>query len=126
MKIRMEELVSFCQRGDVFSNKTLPLKGAFKLNRIKKDVEKDFSFYQDKFREILEKYAERDENGEIKLSEDGEQIIIKDGEFEKCTEELQNLNNMEVEIDNYDFNIDELGDIDCTPEDLEVLMPILS
>ncbi len=126
MKIKMEELVSFYQRSDVFSNKTLPLKGAFKLNRIKKDMEEDFDFYQEKFRDILEKYAQREENGEVKLSEDGSQVLIKDGEIDKATKELDELNLMEIEIDNYDFNIDELGNIDCTPEELEVIMPFLS
>ena len=126
MKIKMEELVSFHQGSDFFSNKTLPLKGAFKLNRIKKDIENDFSFYQEKFKEILEKYARRNENGEIEFSEDGSQILIKEGQINECNEELNNLNSMEIEVDNYDFNIEELGNIDCTPEELEILMPFLS
>lgn len=126
MKIKMKDLVSFHQNSDVFSDKTLPLKGAFKINRLKRDIENDFSFYQDKFKEILEKYADKDEEGNIKFSNDGSQILIKEGQIDECTEELENLDSMEVEVDNYDFNIDELGDIDCTPEELEILMPFLS
>lgn len=126
MIITMNQLIKFYQENGIFSNKVLPLKGAFKLNRIKKDIEKDFTFYQEKFKEILEKYAQRDEAGNIKFSDDGEQILIKEGLITECSKELEDLNSMEIEIDNYDFNIEELGDIDCTPEELEILMPFLS
>ena len=122
----MNQLIKFYQENGIFSNKVLPLKGAFKLNRIKKDIEKDFTFYQEKFKEILEKYAQRDEAGNIKFSDNGEQILIKEGLITECSKELEDLNSMEIEIDNYDFNIEELGDIDCTPEELEILMPFLS
>lgn len=126
MIITMNQLIKFYKENGIFSNKVLPLKGAFKLNRIKKDIEKDFTFYQEKFKEILEKYAQRDEAGNIKFSDDGEQILIKEGLITECSKELEDLNSMEIEIDNYDFNIEELGDIDCTPEELEILMPFLS
>lgn len=126
MIITMNQLIKFYQENGIFSNKVLPLKGAFKLNRIKKDIEKDFTFYQEKFKEILEKYAQRDEAGNIKFSDNGEQILIKEGLITECSKELEDLNSMEIEIDNYDFNIEELGDIDCTPEELEILMPFLS
>jgi len=126
MIITMNQLIKFYQENGIFSNKVLPLKGAFKLNRIKKDIEKDFTFYQEKFKEILEKYAQRDEAGNIKFSDNGEQILIKEGLIAECSKELEDLNSMEIEIDNYDFNIEELGDIDCTPEELEILMPFLS
>ena len=126
MIITMNQLIKFYKENGIFSNKVLPLKGAFKLNRIKKDIEKDFTFYQEKFKEILEKYAQRDEAGNIKFSDNGEQILIKEGLITECSKELEDLNSMEIEIDNYDFNIEELGDIDCTPEELEILMPFLS
>ena len=126
MVITMAELVNFYQKNAIFSNKVLPLKGAFKINRIKKDIEKDYAFYQEKFKEILEEYAERDDAGNIQFSEDGEQIMIKEGMIGDCSDRLEELNSIEIEIDNYDFNIEELGDIDCTPEELEILMPFLS
>lgn len=126
MTITMEQLVGFYRGGEIFSNKTLPLKGAFKLNRIKKEAEKDFTFYQEKFKEILEKYAQKDENGEIKFSEDGQQIMIQEGQIAVCSKELQELEQMEVEIDTYDLTIEDLGDIDCTPDELQVLMPFFS
>lgn len=126
MVVTMSQLVAFHQGNASFSGRVLPLKGAFKINRIKKDTEKDFTFYQEKLREILDKHAKKDEDGNIKFSDDGEQILIKDGEVEECSKELADLETMEIEIDNYDLNIDELGDIECTPEELEVLMPFFS
>lgn len=125
MQVLMKQIVSFHQNSDAFMGKTLPLKGAFKINKIKKDTENELEFYQNKFKEIVEKFSKKDENGQIQFSEDGEQILIQEDKLAECNQELQDLEEMEIEVDNYDLVIDELGNIDCTPEELEVLMPFI-
>ena len=125
-QVALSEIMDFYKQVDSLSNKTIPLKGAFKINRLKKDLEKDYTFYQEKFKDILEKYAEKDENGQIKISEDGQQIAIIDGMVDSCTKEITELETMMVEIDNYDLVIEDLGDIECTPDELKPLMPFLN
>ena len=77
--------------------------------------------------EIVNTYAKMDENGQIVFSEDGTQIMIKDGMVEECNKALENLQNLEVQIENYDLTIDDLGeDLECTPDQLEALMPFMA
>ena len=40
IKVTMDQIIAFSNNGDFFSSATLPLKGAYKLNKIKKAVEK--------------------------------------------------------------------------------------
>ena len=61
----MDQLIAFRNNGDFFAGTTLPLKGAYKLNKIKKAVEKENEFYVEKFQEIVNKYAKTDENGNL-------------------------------------------------------------
>ena len=124
--VTMDQLIAFRNNGDIFSNTALPLKGAYKLNKIKKAIEKESEFYTEKFQEIIDKYAKHDDNGNLVFSEDGNQIMIKDGMVEECNQALEDLQNLEVEIENYGLTLDDLGeDVSCTPDELEALMPFM-
>jgi peptidase E len=124
--VTMDQLIAFRNNGDFFSGTTLPLKGAYKLNKIKKAVEKESEFYQEKFQEIVDTYAKKDENGNIVFSEDGNQIMIKDGVVDECNKALADLQELEVEIETYGLTLEDLGEgVECTPDELEALMPFM-
>lgn len=122
----MDQIIAFRNNGDFFAGTSLPLKGAYKINKIKKAVEKEGEFYQEKFQEIVDQFAQKDENGEVVLSEDKSQIMIKEGMVEECNKALTDLQELEVEIDNCGLKLDDLGEnLECTPEELEALMPFM-
>ena len=122
----MDQIIAFRNNGDFFADVTLPLKGAYKLNKIKKAVEKEGEFYTEKFQEIVDTYAKKDENGQLVFSDDGNQIMIKDGMVEECNKALEDLQELEVQIENYGLTLDDLGeDLKCTPDELEALMPFM-
>ena len=121
--VKMEDLLNFRNEGIFFGGITLPLKASYKINKIKHAVAKELEFYGEKFQEIVDTYAQKDENGNFKFSDDGSQILIQDGMIEECNTALEDLQSLEVEIDNLNLTIDDLGDdIKCTPEELEALM----
>jgi peptidase E len=126
VNVTMDQIIAFRNNGDFVGGATLPLKGAYKLNKIKKAVEKEGEFYTDKFQEIVDTYAKKDDDGNLVFSEDGNQIMIKDGMVEECNKALADLQELEVQIENYGLTLDDLGDgIECTPEELEALMPFM-
>ena len=52
--------------------------------------------------------------------------MIKEGMVEECNKALTDLQELEVEIDNYGLTLDDLGEnLECTPEELEALMPFM-
>ena len=127
VNVTMDQIIAFRNAGDIFGNYKLPLKVAYKLNKLKKAVEVEGEFYVNKFQEIVDTYAKKDENGQVVFSDDGNQIMIQDGKVEECNQALEDLQNLTVEIDNCNLTIDDFGDdIECTPEDLEALMPFLN
>ena len=124
--VTMDQLIAFRNNGDFFANTNLPLKGAYKLNKIKKAVEKESEFYTERFQEIVNTYAKTDENGELVYSDDGNQILIKDGMVDECNKALDDLQKLEVQIENYGLSLEDLGDdVECTPDELEALMPFM-
>lgn len=127
VNVTMDQIIAFRNAGDIFADYKLPLKVAYKLNKLKKAVEVEGEFYSNKFQEIVDTYAKKDDNGQVVFSDDGNQIIIQDGKVEECNQALNDLQTLTVEIDNCNLTIDDFGDdIECTPEDLEALMPFLN
>ena len=127
VNVTMDQIIAFRNSGDFFAGVHLPLKVAYKLNKLKKAVEVEGEFYATKFQEIVDKYAKKDENGNLVFSDDGSQIMIQDGMNEECNKVLEDLQALVVEVDNCNLTIDDFGDnIECTPEQLEALMPFLS
>ena len=126
VNVTMDQIIAFRNNGEFFAGASLPLKGAYKINKIKKAVEKEGEFYTEKFQEIVDTYAKKDDNGNLVYSEDGSQIMIKDGMVEECNKALADLQELEVEIENYNLTLDDLGEnLECTPEELEALMPFM-
>lgn len=127
VNVTMDQIIAFRNAGDIFGEYKLPLKVAYKLNKLKKAVEVEGEFYTNKFQEIVDTYARKDENGNLEFSDDGSQIMIKEGMVAECNQALNDLQELTVEIDNFNLSIDDFGDnIECTPEDLEALMPFLN
>ena len=127
VNVTMDQIIAFRNAGDIFGEYKLPLKVAYKLNKLKKAVETEGEFYSTKFQEIVDTYAKKDEEGRPVLSEDKNQIMIKDGMVEECNQSLIDLQELTVEIDNCNLTIDDFGDnIECTPEELEAIMPFLN
>lgn len=126
VKVTMDQIIAFRNNGDFFSGTTLPLKGAYKLNKLKKAIEKEAEFYGEKFQEIVDTYAQKNENGGPVFSEDGNQILIKEGMIEECNKALEDLQDLEIEIENYGLSLEDLGEgLECTPDELEALMPFM-
>ena len=125
--ITMQQALDFRKAYNFFNEIKLPLKAAYKLTKIKQAVENETQYYGEKFQEIVDTYAKKDENGNLMYNEDGTQILIKDGMVMECNQKLEELHNLEIGIENYNLTIDDLGEgIEVTTEDLDALMPFFS
>ena len=102
----------------------LPLKTTYKFARLMKRAEEEIAVYQEKFREIVEEYGVK-ENGEYKFTPDGQSIVIIEGKEAECNTKLLELRNLEVQIDNIKFSIEELEGIDVSIQELSCLMSLI-
>ena len=126
VKVTMSQVLNLRQNISFFLSQKLPLPVAYKLNKINNATRKEADFYQDKFNEIVERYAKKDEDGNLVFSEDGEQIIIKDDLVSECNDALEELMDLEIEIDNPGLTIDAFGDnIECTATEIDAIVPFL-
>ena len=126
VKVTMSDVLALRQQIGFFLNQKLPLPVAYKLNKMNQAAIKEGEFYQEKFNEIVDKYAKTDEEGNVVFSEDGDQIMIKDDLIGECNDALEELMNLEIEIETYGLKIEDFGDnIECTAEEIDALTPFL-
>ena len=122
--MKMYEVLELQNLYNSIANIKLPLKTTYKFTRLMKRIEEESNFYQDKFREIVEEYGVK-ENGEYKLTPDGQSVVIISGKEVECNQKLVELRDLEVMIEGITFSIDELEGIDVSIQELSCLMSLI-
>ena len=122
--MKMYEILELQNLYNSIANTKLPLKTTYKFTRLMKRAEEEISFYQEQFREIVEEYGVK-ENGEYKLTPDGQSIVIIPGKEVECNNKLAELRNLDVQIDGIKFSIEELEGIDISISELSCLMSLI-
>ena len=122
--MKMFEVLELQKLYNSIANIKLPLKTTYKFTRLMRRAEEELAFYQEKFREIVEEYGVK-ENGEYKLTPDGQSIAIIPGKEVECNTKLAELRNLDVLIDGIKFTIEELEGIDVSISELRCLMSLI-
>ena len=122
--MKMYEVLELQNLYNSIANIKLPLKTTYKFTRLMKRAEEELAFYQEKFREIVEEYGVK-ENGQYKLTPDGQSIAIISGKEVECNTKLAELRNLDVLIDGIKFSIEELEGIDVSISELSCLMSLI-
>jgi len=92
-------------------------KLAYKIMKFCKAVATEEEFYNTKRNEIINTYAIKDENGRLVVSDDGMINIVPD-KIDEANIALRELNNIEVEMPNIRFALDELEGLELSPADM--------
>lgn len=125
MKLKMNQIIEFQMFYNNIKNTKLPLKTAYKLNKLFIQINEELSFYQQKFTEIINEFGKRDENGELMYSSNKTSVEIMDGRRLECQQKIEELQNLEVNIEGTEFTTDELESLNLTISEVECLMPFI-
>ena len=120
--IRLNDILNSIPIFRNISNQPLPIKIAYQVARLIRELDKESTTFDESRRKIIEKYAERDESGEYKLTEDGN-IIIKPEDIEMCNREMTELLETSIEINVEPLNINNFTATELTPAQMLSLEP---
>ena len=115
----MQQIIEFQKFYNNVKNIKLPLKTAYKLNKLFIQANEELSFYQQKFVEIINNFGKRDENGALVYSSDKTSIEIEETRRDECFQKIEELQNLEVDINGIDFTIEELEGFNLTISEVE-------
>lgn len=124
MTIKMSTIIALKGVCENLKSQKTSIKTAYKISKILNTIEKEFSFYQTKFTEIVNEYAEKDENGQPILINDGQGIKIDPSRLMEAQTKLIELEGLEVEIES-NLTIDELEGLEISISDMQHLSYLL-
>ena len=125
MKTQLQTILNFSQFYSLTTSHKLPIKVAYKLSRLATAIESEVTFYQIKFREILNEYCLVDDNGNYVPTEDCQGFKIQPGKEIECNQAMADLHNLEIELPDITFNIDEFDGLELRIQDLNGIMPFI-
>lgn len=125
MTIKLSEILNFQNFYSKIKDKKLSIKTAYKFTKIFHVMDEEIKFYQTKLKEICETYGEKNEDNSFIFTEDGG-IKIKEDKVTECQREIQALSNFTVEIPDFVFTIEELGDLELSVDDLYPVLKFIA
>ena len=114
----------------ILTEKEMPFSLSYKFTKILDKIETDYQYFVKKMREIINKYADKDENGELIIKDNN--IQIKKDFISLAEKELNELNDIEVTIPDISFSVEELmlgffwGVIPLTVYEISCIFPSMS
>lgn len=99
-------------------------RNAFVAARLIREITKENDTFEIARLELIKKYCDKDENGEMIVSEEGNVHIPMDA-MKACTEELLKMQEVPAEINAEKMPIDWLEKVNITPAEAEALEPFV-
>lgn len=101
------------------ANERVSVKLAYWIMKFLKKSEQEETFYYDKYRELLNEFAKRDENGEIMRRPDApDQILLIPERIEEYRSKVAELENTEVDVPDVRLTLGLLGELKLSAQEV--------
>lgn len=120
IKIKMNDLLNCTEVLQKLAQKELKARTALKVARVLKEADREMTNFNEVRMNLIKKYGEKDENGELVTDDKGNCKILPEG-IDEFSKELNDLVTMEVEINANPLKLDDLGELDFTPSEMSGL-----
>lgn len=123
--MKMYEIIDFTNLYEKIKDDKMSLKTAYKFSRLMRQLEKEISFYQTEFAKVLQTYAKKDNNGNVIIGDDGDSVEIIEGKEIECNTKILELRNLDVEVKDVHFALEELENLNLTISELSCILSLI-
>lgn len=120
IKIKLGGLINSVEVLQRLAKMDFKAKLAWQISKLLTAAEKEIQEFNQTRMNLVTKYGEKDENGELVTDENGNCTIPPEVNAQFATE-ISELLNAEVELNVNPLNIDDLANADFTPSDMTIL-----
>ena len=125
MNIKARELENLNNTIQVLLPMQLKMPFAYKVAWIAREVRENYSMINVMRQEILERYAKRDENGQVIIDQQNGMVTVEPEKVMETNKELDKLFSRDIELKCDKIKIDDIKDLDLTVGQLEALIPLV-
>ena len=124
IQVKISDLLNSTETLQKLAQKDFKAKLAWSIARLLKAAEAEIQSFNETRMNLIKKFGEKDESGELITDEKGNCKIEPDN-IEEFSKELNDLIDTEVEINANKIKMDLLENIDFTPSDMAILEPFI-
>lgn len=124
IKVQLKDLLNSTEALQKLSRQNLKARLAFQVARMLKAAEKEITDFNEVRTNLIKKYSEVDENGELIPDENGNIKISKEN-ISAFNNEFNDLISSEIEIPTEPIKLDSLEDLTFTAAEMAVLEPFI-
>lgn len=124
MLIKLSNIYSIHNILQKYKNEPLPVRASYNIALTIAQLEQQAKFYNEKMQQLLERYAETDENGFFVPGEVSGSIKLKSETLQEGQQAFTELETMEVELDSH-ISLYDLEKLNISIGDMEQLLPII-
>lgn len=98
---------------------------AYKIAKMINAVSKQLELYNKTRQELLNQYAQKDENNNLKIIDNDKIVIIKD-KINEFNNKLEQLNNLQIELNINMFDLNDLHEIKLSPREFSEILWLIN
>ena len=125
MTIILSKLIHFSKFYNEVKVTKIPVKTAYKLNKLATAIDEQNQFYGEQLSLILGNCADRGEDGNYIPTNDNIGVKILDDKKQEFIGRMNELLLLEVELPDITFDIEEFGNVELTMESFNLITPFL-
>lgn len=124
INVKIADLLNSTEVLQKLSQKDFKAKLAWQIARLLRASEEEIKNFNETRMNLITKYGEKDESGELKTDENGNCKIVPE-QIATFSTELDDLLQTEVEINANKIDIEQLENLDFTPSEMAILEPFV-
>lgn len=117
IKITVNDMVKSTETFSKILKQSFKGSLAFKIARIARELEKEMQTFNEERVKLIEKYAEKNENGDF-VTDENNNIKINNSKIDEINKEFDSLLNTELEINAEKLLINNIDDFELTPQEM--------
>lgn len=124
IEVTLNEVLNSIGAFRSLSEQKIPAKAAFQIARLIRELDKENKTFDESRVKTLQECGERDEAGEIKITDEGN-AILQPNKIEEYNKKIQELLDTKIQINAEKINLSLLDNLELSPIEILNLEPFL-
>jgi len=117
IKIKLSDIVNATETFNKIMQQSFKGSLAFKIARLARELDKEMQTFNEERQKIIQKYGNKDENGELIIDENGN-IKFDNADLIEINQEFNSLLETELEINADKLPMDSIDNFEITPKEM--------
>lgn len=117
IKIKLSDVVNATETFNKIMQQSFKGSLAFKIARLARELDKEMQTFNAERQKIIQKYGNKDENGELIIDENGN-IKFDNSDLVEINQEFNSLLETELEINADKLPMDSIDNFEITPQEM--------